>query len=675
MFTTRDYDGKADIWSVGCIYFEMLVGTCPFKGSNEVDLLNNINKKNLVIPSELEISSLSLDVLSKLLERVPDKRASVGQLMVLKSQLPRLSASSTASHGSPDEPSSRPRSASRHSVLEEEEDSATRLNPSSSAASLQQAQSPAAGSPILISQQARTPQMAFGSLNPSSATAATTLSMSPPGVSYRLQNPNVSPSSINTTAFYDSSYSQPVHSSQQKYHGSGSGKGGPSTDPSSSGRRHSTDSSLSPALANNNNNNTSAAAAIIGNIGKAFNFMMYSPSHRGPGNNNGANIAAVNPRSHITSNGKHSPQQGPTYDRRSISLDRANPPTFAVGQQTASVRTRQNSSAIPSYHQQPTSFYSEDPSSSSARQYTSSNHSYGAEAFDAFGIPLHSIATPNAIPSNRRETLQASAPDAEDDFVFIPSGSSAHSGDDRSSNSSQALLHQEQKVSDLQEHQNHYALNRQAQSSQLFQIDELSPPSTSLFLSNLTKRCHITCKIVHEITSLGDEYIQKVMNSEFVERNSISPKQPTAVVGRGGYIQRRSISGQTPAAMVDNYLIAISLYFHALNILKNLMGSITEGPTGVVGPRTSTEEVVAKIREVSDSSVLVALLLVLVPIVLDTVRFHEVISLIFYTGAFQSLQATDQSNGAVLFKYEANIFPRSRIFLSVGWERVYIADY
>jgi hypothetical protein len=199
-------------------------------------------------------------------------------------------------------------------------------------------------------------------------------------------------------------------------------------------------------------------------------------------------------------------------------------------------------------------------------------------------------------------------PDTEDDFVFIPSsasGSSSHIGEGGSNNSSQAL-HQDYKVSDTQEQ--HLGdlppLNRQAQSSQLFQIDELSPPSTSLFLSNVTKRCHITCKIVQEITSLGDEYIQKVMNSEFAEKNSISPKQPTAMVARGGgYIQRRSISGsilQTHAAMVDNYLIAVSLYCHALNILKNLMASITEGTTGANGPRTATEEVVAKIREVSD---------------------------------------------------------------------------
>ena len=43
----------------------MLVGTCPFKGSNEADLLHNIKTKDLSIPKEVEISKLSVDLLAK----------------------------------------------------------------------------------------------------------------------------------------------------------------------------------------------------------------------------------------------------------------------------------------------------------------------------------------------------------------------------------------------------------------------------------------------------------------------------------------------------------------------------------------------------------------------------------------------------------------------------------
>lgn len=61
----RDYDAKADIWSVGCIFYEMLVGTCPFKGTNEIDLLNNIRTKALKVPEDVKISRISIEILSK----------------------------------------------------------------------------------------------------------------------------------------------------------------------------------------------------------------------------------------------------------------------------------------------------------------------------------------------------------------------------------------------------------------------------------------------------------------------------------------------------------------------------------------------------------------------------------------------------------------------------------
>ena len=62
---SREYDAKADIWSVGCVFYEMLVGTSPFKGTNEVDLLNNIKTKELSIPKNIEVSKVSIEILIK----------------------------------------------------------------------------------------------------------------------------------------------------------------------------------------------------------------------------------------------------------------------------------------------------------------------------------------------------------------------------------------------------------------------------------------------------------------------------------------------------------------------------------------------------------------------------------------------------------------------------------
>ena len=77
IFEMHEYDAKADLWSVGCIFYEMLVGTPPFKGSNPRELFQNIKTKALSLPTDVVISLHSLSLLKKLLERNPIRRASL----------------------------------------------------------------------------------------------------------------------------------------------------------------------------------------------------------------------------------------------------------------------------------------------------------------------------------------------------------------------------------------------------------------------------------------------------------------------------------------------------------------------------------------------------------------------------------------------------------------------
>lgn len=54
---------QADLWSVGCVLFEMLVASPPFRGRNQSELFSNIREKALEIPSEVEVSRGMVEIL------------------------------------------------------------------------------------------------------------------------------------------------------------------------------------------------------------------------------------------------------------------------------------------------------------------------------------------------------------------------------------------------------------------------------------------------------------------------------------------------------------------------------------------------------------------------------------------------------------------------------------
>ena len=74
----QKYDAKADLWSVGAILFEMLVGAVPFTGQNQVQLLRNIQKTEFKIPMHIaqELSPECIALLRSLLHRDAKDRIS-----------------------------------------------------------------------------------------------------------------------------------------------------------------------------------------------------------------------------------------------------------------------------------------------------------------------------------------------------------------------------------------------------------------------------------------------------------------------------------------------------------------------------------------------------------------------------------------------------------------------
>ena len=85
MKSTRDVDARADVWSLGTVLYEMLVGTPAFGGSNMIEILNAIAECNPVPVSQRQASvPRAFDaVMSRCLTKEPEHRfASIADMAV-----------------------------------------------------------------------------------------------------------------------------------------------------------------------------------------------------------------------------------------------------------------------------------------------------------------------------------------------------------------------------------------------------------------------------------------------------------------------------------------------------------------------------------------------------------------------------------------------------------------
>ena len=76
ILTYQRYNSKADLWSVGIILFEMLAGTTPYTSSSIYELVQDIRKKEIVLPDFVEVGDDCIDILYKLLIIEPERRIS-----------------------------------------------------------------------------------------------------------------------------------------------------------------------------------------------------------------------------------------------------------------------------------------------------------------------------------------------------------------------------------------------------------------------------------------------------------------------------------------------------------------------------------------------------------------------------------------------------------------------
>lgn len=68
------YTIKTDLWSIGIILYEMIIGKKPFKARTHLELIHKIDTTPVLIPIAIMISNECRDLIERLLQRNPDKR-------------------------------------------------------------------------------------------------------------------------------------------------------------------------------------------------------------------------------------------------------------------------------------------------------------------------------------------------------------------------------------------------------------------------------------------------------------------------------------------------------------------------------------------------------------------------------------------------------------------------
>ena len=76
----KRYDTKADLWSLGVMFYQMMTGRTPYTARNHAELMENIEKNEVIFPRGIKISEDAKDLLLKLLKKSSIERMTWDEL-------------------------------------------------------------------------------------------------------------------------------------------------------------------------------------------------------------------------------------------------------------------------------------------------------------------------------------------------------------------------------------------------------------------------------------------------------------------------------------------------------------------------------------------------------------------------------------------------------------------
>lgn len=80
VYFNEPYNGKADVWSLGTMLFQLLTGQLPFQASTHKELQKKLNSCDYQIPKDIKLSSECISFISDCLQKDPSKRSSLRTL-------------------------------------------------------------------------------------------------------------------------------------------------------------------------------------------------------------------------------------------------------------------------------------------------------------------------------------------------------------------------------------------------------------------------------------------------------------------------------------------------------------------------------------------------------------------------------------------------------------------